>query len=168
MNIEQGNLLLCPETDLCISTPQANIYLAAGATVFLIESGEDLVLYDLYQKKAKQISVVVDKMQLIMSPGRMLVLTRENTRNFANLEANCRSVSYSHPQLIDLHNDQIKAFVADYSILSALARIQPLKRLTASSDKQDRLVLERILRSALILASFASTAQSFACGSMNR
>jgi hypothetical protein len=149
VNLEKGNVLLSPETDICVGTHEAKIYIADGATVFLMVSAQGIVIYDLYQSRPKLVSIVVDNYKLIMQPGRMLVVTTQDTQNFQNLAVNCRYIDYCRTQKVDLHNDAISVFVADFSMLSALTKIRPLKQLAASDDKRDKLVLERILKSVL-------------------
>jgi hypothetical protein len=156
-SLEKGNLLLSPETNICVGVHEATICIAAGAALFVMESGQDIVVYDLYQKKQKQVSIVIGSNKIFMEPGRMVVLTKQNTDSFENLEANCHSISYRRPQQVNLHNSDMTAFVADFSILSALANVKPLKRLAISEDRRDKLVLERILRGALILANFGKS-----------
>ena len=158
LNINRGNVLLSPDRDICVSTHEANIHIAAGATIFLMESNNSVVIYDLYQNKPKQVAIVVDKAKFFMEPGRMLVLTKQNTQNFETLEANCHSISYHKPHQIDINNEAMRAFVADFSILSAFAKIQPLKRLITSDDKKDKEILGRILKSALLLSNFTCAA----------
>jgi len=134
-SIERGNLLLSPNADLVIGLNNASLYLKTGATVFLMVSERDLVLYDLSQTATKQVSILVDKNMLVLHPGQMLVLTRQNAQSFEALEARCHSIPYRLAQRIELPNSETKAFVAQFSILSAMAKIQPLRRLIASTDK---------------------------------
>jgi hypothetical protein len=151
LNIDHGNLLLNPDVDICIGTHEANIYIKAGAMIFLMDSGKDLVLYDLYQSKANQVAVVTDKDKLALKPGQMLVLTRESTNDFGALTIKCHSVGYRRAQQIQLHTDLVKGFAAEFSIISAIAKIEPLKRLTVSMDKKDTAVIEKLLKNGIML-----------------
>ena len=168
LNINRGNILLTSNSDVCIGTPGANIYVSAGATIFLMESGNDTVLYDLCQTKPKQVSIMLDNTKLVMEPGRVLVLTKQSTTRFKDLEVNCHSVNYRRAKQLDLQNEVMNGFVADFSISSALRRIEPLKQLALSGDKQDKLVMERILKGAIARANFASCNEPFANASMCR
>ena len=171
LNLEQGNIMLNPKKDLIVGTRESNIYIGSGSSVFIMESGNSLVLYDLLQTRPKQVLVTltVNKQLIVMEPGRMLVLTRQNLEDFEKLEDNCHSVAYRNVQrvLLDARNDQLKAFLADFSIASALITIRPLQRLTVSNNRQDRLALEKLLKGALIMGDFATTAQPTAEGSDN-
>ena len=168
LNVNRGNILLTSNSDVCIGTPTANIYVSAGATIFLMESGNDTVLYDLCQTGPKQVSIMLDNTKLIMEPGRLLVLTKQNTANFKDLEANCHSINYRRAKQLDLQNEVMKGFVADFSVCSALKRIEPLKQLAISNDRKDKLVMERILKGAIARSSFTGNNESFIGACMGR
>ncbi len=150
-NLDSGNILISSENDLTIGTEEGVVSIGSGATIFVMESRTDMIIYDLYQTKPKQVSVIVNNHKLVMEPGCMLVITKEKTRNFENLSANCHSVRYRKAQEIDLQESTVNAFVANFSIMSALVRIQPLKQLVDSKDKRDQLLLQKLLKSAAML-----------------
>lgn len=150
-NIEQGNALLNLDKDIRINTHAASICIKAGATVFLMESAMGTVVYDLAQTNSKQVSVIVDNDVMTMTPGQMLVLTKQNTHKFEDLEADCHSINYRRALEINLPNSEIKGFAAQFSILSAIRKIEPLQKLTISTDKHDQLFLDRLLRLAVVM-----------------
>lgn len=150
-NLGSGNILITPEKDIVIGTQEGTVSIASGATIFVMESGMDTVIYDLYQARPKQVCVLVNKHKLVMEPGCMLVLTKQKTKNFEDLAVNCHSISYRRAQEIDLQENNINAFVANFSIFSALVRIQPLKELIDSKDKRDQVLLHKLLKSAAML-----------------
>ena len=77
LNIDRGNVLVSPHKDIVVGTHEGNISIASGATAFVMESGHDVVIYDLDQSMPKQISVMVGNHKVVMEPGQMLVLTRQ-------------------------------------------------------------------------------------------
>ena len=151
INLDSGNILISPDRDIAISTDKGTVSIASGATIFLMSSTKGMIIYDLQQTKPKQVSVVVNKHRLVMEPGRMLVLTRQKARSFEELEANCHRVSYRKPEEIELQGDDMTAFAAGFSISSALMKIMPLKQLINSSEKRDRILLDKLIKSAVIL-----------------
>ena len=150
-NLDSGNILISPERDLIIGTEEGLVSIGSGATIFVMESRTDMIIYDLYQTKPKQVSVTINNHKLVMEPGCMLVITKEKTRSFEELNANCHSIRYRKAQEIDLQESAVSAFVANFSIFSALVRIQPLKQLVDSKDKRDQLLLQKLLKSAAML-----------------
>lgn len=150
IDLENGNVLLSPEQDIVVSTHKGKVYIGSGTTVFLTECGNNVVVYDLVQSKPKQISVVVGRDRLIMKPGQMLVLTEQNINDFEKLEANCHAVAYHNARPLDLDNGTVNAFVANFSIPSAMVTIQPLKRLIISKNEEDKSLLDKLMKSAVL------------------
>ena len=151
LDLNNGNVLFSPDSDIVIGTGEGKVSVGSGATVFIMESDKDLILYDLHQSKPKQVCVTVNREKLILEPGRMLVLTKEKTSDFKKLSMNCHCIRYRRAQALDLQDNSITAFAADFSICSALTKLQPLKQLLSSSDKREQLLVERILKGAIVL-----------------
>ena len=133
--LEEGNVLLTPDKNITVGTSEGKILLGKGASVFVMVSGDDLVLYDLLQTEPQQVvvTVVINKQKIVMQPQRMLVLTRKAMPNFENLAVNCHQVACRNPQQLNLRSNEVKAYIADFSLTSALMTIEPLKRLTISN-----------------------------------
>jgi hypothetical protein len=126
-----------------------------------MESGDDVALYDLLQTRPKQVSVtvtvIINKQKIIMEPGRMLVLTKKDTPDFSKLEINCCAVNHTNVQQIDLHSNEVNAYIANFSIVSALQTVEPLKRLAISTYKQDKVALAKQVKNATILEDLGAT-----------
>lgn len=120
LDLAFGNILLIPDKDILVSTHAANIHITAGAAVFIMESGPGLVVYDLAQPQSKEVTVVVGKYKIAMKPGKMLTLTGENATDHEKMAARCDSIPSSNMQRLDLRNTAVTAFVADFSLTSAL------------------------------------------------
>ena len=159
IDLQSGNILLSPEKDIIVNTHAGKIYIESGATVFISELGNNVVIYDLHQTQPKQVSIMLNKHKLVMEPGRMLVVTAQNIDDFEQLEVNCHCVTYRNAKPVNMNVNGVKAFLAEFSIASALVTIQPLQRLTVSSHKQDQIALERILKGAVILGDFAMSTE---------
>jgi hypothetical protein len=160
IDLQGGNILLNPEKDIVVGSKLGKVFIGAGANVFIVNSGPDLVVYDLLQTKPKQVSVIVkvNKYRVPLEPGRMLVLTEQAVKNFEKLEIDCHRVTYHNPQTLNLRlqKEAVKAFAADFSIASAMVTIQPLKGLTLSSNKQDKLAVEKLVKGAVLMGDFAT------------
>jgi hypothetical protein len=157
LNIDRGNVLLAPDHDIIVSTHEGNVHINSGAIAFVMESGHDVVIYDLRQSGPKQVSVMVNKQPLILYPGNMMVLTRQNVNDFEEIDTECHMISYRRAQEVPSGDSQVKAFVAEFSIASALVTIEPLKELIASNDRQDKATLEKIIKGAVMLGDFSGT-----------
>ena len=158
IDLENGNILLSPETDIVVGIDTRKIRIKSNATVFIMKSEKDVVIYDLHQIKPNQVYVVIDKHTLVMEPGRMIVLTDQTSDDFEKLNVNCHKVTYRNVRRVALANNEERVFIADFSLTSALVTIEPLKRLVISSNRQDQLALQKIIKDAILLQEFASKA----------
>ncbi len=151
INLKKGNVLLMPDKDEVIGTNLGRINLGAQAQLFLIKTENELVIYDLFQTKPKQITVNINHQKIVLAPGSMLVLTGEKTQDFENLKINCHTIACSNVKKVDLDTDKVKAFIANFSVASAITTVHPLMRLTQSNNRQDKLALEKLVRSIVML-----------------
>ena len=158
LNIDRGNALFAPKKNIVVGTHEGNIYLSPGAIAFVMESGHDVVLYDLCQNGPKQVSVIVNqnKHKVFMQPGLMLVLTRQNAQDFEDIDADCHNVNYRNAKLLNIDEKDVKVFMANFSTSSAVLNVEPLQELLSSADRQDKTVLNEIAKSAVIMGGFST------------
>jgi hypothetical protein len=159
LSLEGGNILLTPEQDMVVATREGKAYIRAGASIFICQSGEGVVFYDLLQTKPKQVVVTVsaNKQKIVLEPGRMLVITNENASDFEKLAMDCHRVNYNNVIQLDLQNREVKAFTGNFSIASAMATIEPLRESTKSANINDQQVTDKLVKGAVIMGGFAAT-----------
>jgi len=168
LNIDRGNILLAPGKEIIVGTHEGNVYMLPGSIAFVMESGADVCIYSLRQSGPKQVSVLVNKHRIFLHPGQMMVLTRQNVHDFENIDADCHMVSYHSAQEVIMPEKEVKVFVAEYSIASAFLAIEPLQQLIDSDDKQDKIAMNQIVKSAVMLGNFASTVDMQQLANLNR
>ncbi len=157
LNIEKGGVLLSPDKDIVVGTHQGSIHISSGATAFVIQSENDVIIYDLRQSAPKQVTIVVGKEMLTLHPGHMMVLTKQSVDDFEEIDTQCHMISYRGAQQVSLKQNEVKAFIAEFSIASAIVTIDPLNRLIRSTNQQDKTVLAKIVKGAVMLGDFSST-----------
>ncbi len=160
LDLQSGNVLLTPEKILEVATNKAKISVAAGATVFITVSTNNVVVYDLLQTKPKQVSITLDKHKLLIEPGQMLVITVQNISDFEKLDATSHCVTHRKITPCTLSNQTVNAFLAEFSMASAMTTIQPLQRLTVSNHREDQLVLEKLIKVSVLLGDFATSTEA--------
>lgn len=154
--VEEGNLLLLPNKNITLSTLRGDISISRGAIIFLMAmKNGDIVIYDLSQSNHAQLKISINpKDQIVMQPGYTLVLTKLNISNFDELPSDYRSIFYLEAERFKIADKEIKVFSAEFSYRSALQKIQPLRELVSSNQKNDQIALNRILKTSLILGDF--------------
>jgi hypothetical protein len=125
-NLDKGDVVFNPSKDIVVQTHEGEIHIAAGSNVFVMKNGHDVVIYNLHDGKRNTVSIISAKKKLTLEPGRMLVLSRQNTRDFEKITAGFHGIGYRNIKEVDL-DSSIKAFYGDFSIPSALTLVVPLK-----------------------------------------
>ncbi|MDR3615253.1 MAG: hypothetical protein P4L53_16970 [Candidatus Obscuribacterales bacterium] len=159
-NLDKGNVVFNPSKDIVVQTHEGEIYIAAGSNVFVMENGHDVVIYNLHDGKRNAVSIISAKKKMTLEPGRMLVLSRQDTRDFEKITAGFHGIGYRNIKEVDL-DSSIKAFYGDFSIPSALTLVVPLKKMFASSEPADRAAVDRILKTSVILSNFIPSNSPF-------
>jgi hypothetical protein len=166
INLQEGNVLLTPDRDVKISTKQGDFSIGAGATVFVMKSAHNVVLYDLLQTKPNQVSVVANNKKLIMEPGSLIALTNEQAHSINDLRSELHQVAYRRPEQV--LSGSVTAFAANFSVNSAMNNIEPLKDMVSSPYKQDQLTVDRLRKNASIEGDFNIPDQPFKNATMGR
>ncbi len=166
-NLDKGNVLFNPRQNIVVGTHEGNVYIGPGSHVLVMETGHDVMIYNLHDDAPERVSIVAANKKLVLEPGRVLVLSRQNTRDFESLNTPCHGIGYRNIKEVDL-DKSIKAFYGDFSIPSALTMVVPLKKLLSSNDPRDKRTLERIIKTSSMLATFSPQNSPFRNGAMFR
>jgi hypothetical protein len=175
LNLNLGNIVFTPKQDITVNTHEGQIYIAAGASALVMENGHDVAIFNLTQSKPRQVRVAVDGRdgasppgrEFVLEAGQMVVLSRQDTKDFEKLSGEFKAIGYRDTKEYDI-NDNIKAFVADFSIPSAFMKVAPLKSMLKSNDKSEQALLQELIKTAVMLNDFSRGAGPFKNGEMAR
>lgn len=149
MNLDKGNVLVRSAQDIAVRTHEGDVHIAAGALVFVMETGADVAVFDLHDKGSSSVTVSAGGTEFKLSPGTQIVLTRVKDAKFddVNPATGVASRNISEHKLAD----GISAFVADFSMMSALAHIDYLHALASSDKHEAKSIVAQILKNAACL-----------------
>jgi fibronectin-binding autotransporter adhesin len=162
-NLGMGNIIFAPQKDIVVNTKEGQVFIAGGAAALVMETGNDVMVYDLHQGSAKQVRLLVGTKGVEMSPGQFVALTRKDVSEFGKLDARFHVIGYRSPKVHDIENG-VKAFVGDFSIPSAMTTVLPLKKMFTSSDKHDRDIINKIMQTSVMLGGLLANAPPFQNG----
>lgn len=131
--------------------------------MFIMENGNDVDIYDLHQSKLDAVKVVSGKKLIALNPGRLLVLSRQQTRDFDKVSGQMRCIGYRNAREEDI-NDDIKAFAMDFSIPSALTMVIPLQRMMTADSGSAQKAIDKVLRDSALLMELTASAGPFKSG----
>lgn len=153
--LERGNVLFRPRNrEIVVQVQEGLIFIGEGCDVLVMETGNDVAVYNLHDTYKGAVRVVAGRREVVLSPGMQLVLTRKQDAKFEDVNPGTQ-IAYRNVRSEEV-GEGIKAFAADFSIPSAMTRVQPLRRMLASKKSKDRQVAYQMLKNAVVLAALGS------------
>lgn len=162
-NLQDGNMLFASEKAITVETPLGTVHIPAGAIAFVMVQGPDVAVYDLHQSRQDATQVVTGKKLITLDPGRLLVLTEQQTRDFERVISRCRCIGYRNPREEDI-NENIKAFAMDFSIPSIVSNVQPLRQMLGARSGPEKAAMDKILKNSALLMQLTAIAGPFKDG----
>lgn len=159
LRLLQGQLLLTPSSPLGIQTNEGMVNIGAGATALVMETGNDVSVYNLNDRKAGDVSVVVGDQRLSLAPGQQLVLTRVHDATFDKVNPG-RHIAFRNPKKVRVTSD-VTAFYSEFSIASAINGDRGIRRMMNSSNSRDRSTASRMMKMAAIRQVIGSNPEPY-------
>ncbi len=149
-NLDTGNMVFNPQSNITVGTHDGNVFIDGGSIAFVMETGHDVAVYDLHDTHHGAVRVAAGNQTIILHPGQQVVLTRNSTADFEKINPGGK-ISYRHSRSQDVGGG-IKAFLADFSVPTALSNVAPLKQMLSSTNPSDRKIAHQLLKNAVILS----------------
>lgn len=151
LNLDKGNLLVCSPRDLTIRTHEGDVHIGAGSIVYVMETGNDVAVFDLYDGGlGSGVFVSAAGQKIKLTPGSELVLTRVADASFDGVNPGTR-VAARNVEAIPL-SDGITAFQADFSILSAMQEFKEVADSLSCRDTQSKRLAGKLLKTAAAIS----------------
>ena len=158
-NLDVGKVLFAPTQDIVVQTHEAQIFIAAGSHVWVVETGHDVAIFDLADKKNGSVKVVNEKRQLELLPGKGVILTRNMSSSFDKINPT-KDIAYRNLQSFNF-GEGVKAHAVDISILTAMSNVVALRKIKNSDNPADRHHAAVILKNAAILSLISRNSTPF-------
>ncbi len=158
-NLDRGKVLFAPNQDIIVQTHEAQISIAAGSHVWIVETGNDVAIFDLADKKNGAVKVVNAKQQLELFPGKGVILTRNMTSSFDKINPT-KDIAYRNLRSFSF-GDGVKAHAVDISIATAMTNVVSLRNIRHSQNSAERQHAAAILKNAAILSLISRNTTPF-------
>ncbi len=156
----KGFVLFMPQGNINVQTREGLVSIPKGAIAWVMETGNDAAIYDLHDDiHTGYIKVNANKKELTLAPGTEVLLTRNNTADFNQLNP-CTTIGYRNVKSSELGGG-IKAFVCDFSIAHGLSSVPAIRSLLRSDDQAHRKAAWQMIKNATILDDLTSGAESY-------
>ncbi len=149
-NFNVGSNLIIAKSDLNYKVNKlTNLSIKGGAVVLLINNGLSTSIYNLHDNHGKSVLVKINNQTINVKPGSYLGLSLQN-HNFASLNP-LPSVGYRNLSSRSISN--ITIHTGDYSILSLITAVKPIKNLFYTSNHELKHIASQILKTASVINS---------------
>ena len=149
-NLDRGKVLFAPKRDIVVQTHEAQVFIAAGSHVLVVETGHDVAIIDLADKKSGAVKVANGNRQLELFPGKGVILTRSTDSSFDKINP-AKGIAYRNLQSFPF-GEGVKAHAVDISIATAMSNVVSLRSIKNSQNPADRRHAQAILKNAAILS----------------
>ncbi|MDX2107000.1 MAG: hypothetical protein SFY67_11410 [Candidatus Melainabacteria bacterium] len=150
INIDKGNVVFAPNQDIVVGTHEGNVHIPKGAVVLIMETGADVAIANLHQNNTNDVKIVSGGKLVSLCPGRALLLSRVDTDDFNDVAHPFQTIGFRKPDVKKL-NDSITAFKMEFSIPSAMSKVQPIRQMMKSKDPQDKRIVKNLLMNSIML-----------------
>jgi hypothetical protein len=160
LQLQKGNVLIFQNNKaITIGVNEGFVNIGAGATALVMETGNDVAVYSLYNNQDDDVSVIVDHKSISLRPGRMVVLTRNSSASFKDINPGKNVATRNHHK----HHagGGIIAYTADFSLVSALSNVGVLKGMLRSPDQSQRQMAAKMMKLAAIQMHLTTHAGPF-------
>lgn len=155
INLLQGYVLFAPERDIEVEVREGKVYIPKGAIAWVMETGADSAIYDLHDTmQTGPIRVVANSKTLTLGPGQQVLLTRNMTASFAELNPGS-VVGYRNIKSADMGGG-IKSYICEFSIPHGLNNVEVINGLLYSKEEKHQKIVRQMLKNAAILADLSA------------
>ena len=151
--LSRGSVVFAPLFDIELRTPLGRVKIGAHSVVLVMATGQSLAVYDLDDcaRGAVSLQVGKDKQEVLLRPGFGAVVAQGQIADFSHINP-AQLFGYRGIQSRKFEGEgNLSLFTSEFSILQALATVQPLKQLVASKEDKAQHLTGHMLKTAGIL-----------------
>jgi hypothetical protein len=151
IDLRQGVVFFMPKSPITVQIREGIVKIPGGAHVWINETGADGVVCDFHDNLyTGSVKVIANNKELVLSPGKQVLLTRNNTADFESLNP-CNALNCQNVRSSDV-GAGIKVFICDFSISNGMARIPVIYNMLRSQDPAQRKAAWQMIKNATILS----------------
>jgi hypothetical protein len=157
MILNQGSILFQPPADISVQVKEGIVDIPAGAMAFVMETGNDVSVFDMRDGHKAAVRVRVGGKTITMRPGQQVVLSRFLSSDFDQVNPS-RSIAYRNQKTLIANENNVRAYSADFSVPSIMMNVTPLRQMLASDRPADRRAARKLLKNSVVVAQMAPQA----------
>ncbi|PZM79025.1 MAG: hypothetical protein DKT66_21295 [Candidatus Melainabacteria bacterium] len=146
--IKNGNVLFVPLKDTTVETPSGTVSIAAKSVVLVSFGEAGLAVYDLDDQHKGAVVVESNGHNVVLAPGRHVMITKHHTAEFAQINA---VETIAHRNVQSVVKNGHRAHTSEFSVLTAMDTVKPLKALASSKHANARQIAARMMKTTAII-----------------
>ncbi|MBX9572653.1 MAG: hypothetical protein K2X77_27405 [Candidatus Obscuribacterales bacterium] len=152
LDLIKGYVFFLPTKEIRVQTREGLVTVPAGAACWIMETGADVAIFDFHDSGSTgPVKVDASNKPFILSPGMQVLLTKDPTKGFNQLNPADGAIGYRHLRHTSL-GEGTRAYVCDFSIPHGINNVEVIRHLVRSKDPRHKKSVNQILKNALILA----------------
>ncbi len=156
LKLSRGTVVFAPRENTRLETAQGSIKIDAGAIVLVICHTDRLAVFNLDDCHRDSVKIEKGQNSLSLSPGMAAVLAPDGSLDFADINP-AQLVAYR--AISDRQFSQgVRVHTAEFFLPSAIAAVQPLKKLIGSNHKNAKRIADHLLKTTAIISQIRGNA----------
>jgi hypothetical protein len=148
VELKRGVVLFVPSKATAVETPNGIVHISANSVTLVSTSEAGLSVYDLDDQHKGSVRVESNGHNVVLSPGRHVMITKHHTAEFAQINA---VETISHRNVQSTIKNGHRAHTSEFSVLSAMDSVSPLKALASSKHADAKHVTDRMIKTTAIM-----------------
>lgn len=158
VKLSDGSVLFAPLLDTQVETPKGTVRVAANSIALISVSDAGLSVFDLDDHHRGSVNVDAHGHNIVLSPGRHVMITPHHKHEFAQLNP---IEAIAHRGLSSIVKNGYRAHMSEFSVVSALDTVRPLKMLVASRHPNARRLAGRMMKTTAILMQIGGSSGQY-------
>ncbi len=146
--IKKGNVLFVPFKATTVETPNGIVHIDAKSVALVSSTDAGLAVYDLEDQHKGSVSVESNGHNVVLAPGRHVMITKHHTAEFAQINA---VETIAHRNVQSVVKNGHRAHTSEFSVLTAMDTVKPLKALASSKHAHARQIADRMMKTTAII-----------------
>jgi hypothetical protein len=144
------NVLLAPKNhDASALAGNVKVRVSKGSAAFIVNSGHEVCVMSLHDGRTGDVSILTGSQRINLRAGEEVIISDDSTSDFhqANPVPAVAVRKQSEQQLAD----GSKLFTSEFSLLSAMSKLDTLQSLKHSAKANDRILYGKMMKNATVL-----------------
>lgn len=158
ISVLEGTALIVADRDMEIAINVGKLKIAEGSVVLISTTPKGTAVFDFHDTGKNSVLLTVAGRSLAISPGRHLHATSEKTTDFAAVNSLDR---IAHRRVSCVTTDGGTVFTSEFSTLSAMEAVEPLKKVLTLRHPEARKLANQIIKTSAVLMQLGGNSDDF-------